>query len=305
MIQLPKEFKENIINRHGKIGKEWLNSTNEIIEKYKKQFNLSNIKLADNLSMNILIYANSSEYGEVVLKIGAPGETTIGEINYLRQYSSKYFAKCYYYNIDDRVMLLEKVNPGYNLMNIKNQQERINIFCTMLNNIIVNNTSNNEFKFYENIIKEKIEYVNNNKQDYTNILHMSDITNNLYNDIKKLNLPKYILHDDLQYKNIIKSNQGWKVIDPHGVIGEKVFETTHFIRNELLENGLERMDEIVALISNYLKEEKILIYKALYIITFCKIVYYIKAKYDSNFIFCNINICEKILEYISKLDKNR
>ena len=91
MIQLPKEFKENVINRYGKIGEEWLNSINEIIEKYKKQFNLSNIKLEDNLSMNILIYANSSEHGEVVLKIGTPGETTINEINYLRQYSSKYF----------------------------------------------------------------------------------------------------------------------------------------------------------------------------------------------------------------------
>ena len=53
MIQLPKEFKENIINRHGKIGEEWLNSTNEIIEKYKKQLELYEQALEQSMKMKV------------------------------------------------------------------------------------------------------------------------------------------------------------------------------------------------------------------------------------------------------------
>ncbi len=33
---LPIKFKENVVNRYGKKGKEWLNNINVIIDKYVK-----------------------------------------------------------------------------------------------------------------------------------------------------------------------------------------------------------------------------------------------------------------------------
>ena len=98
MIELPEEFKQSVVNRYQEKGIKWLNSIDKIIEKYEKKFNLNNMQLIENLSMNIVILANCKEYGEVVLKIGAPGKSTIGEINYIRSLHSKYFAKCYYSN---------------------------------------------------------------------------------------------------------------------------------------------------------------------------------------------------------------
>lgn len=288
-----------------KLGIKWLNSIDGIIEKYKKKFNLYNIRLVKNLTMNVLLFASSNEYGEVVMKIGAPGKTTISEINYMSLCSQKYFAKCYYYNIEDRVMIMEKIYPGYQLNNLKNQEERISVFCKILNNITIEEISKNTFQSYEESLKEKIEFVYNNKQKYSNILHMVDIVKNFYNEIKNMNLPKYILHNDLQHKNILKSNDEWKVIDPHGIIGEKIFETTQFIRAELEYTNLDKMDNIITLISKHLNEDKILIYKALYISTFLKLVYYIKAKYDINVICYNIEICDKISEYIYKNKRNK
>lgn len=298
MIELPKEFKQSIINRYAENGIEWLNSIDKIIEKYEKNFSLYNMHLVEKLSMNIVILANSDKYGEVVLKIGTPGKSVISEIEYISLFNSKYFAKCYYYNKEDRVMLLEKINPGYDLSCLKSQQERVNVFCKILNNIMVPSVSNTSFRTYEEIIEEKIETVYSDKQDYSNILYMIDIVNKLYNEIKRTSLPKYILHEDLQHKNILKSEDGWKAIDPHGTIGEKIFETTQFIRGELEYTSVEKLDEIVTLVSRCLKEDKILIYKALYITIFEKIVFFIKAKYDTNFIDYNIKVCEKIYKYI-------
>lgn len=276
MIELPKEFKKSVINRYEEKGIEWLNSIDKIIEKYKKKFSLYNMHLVEKLSMNIVILANCDKYGEVVLKIGAPEKSVISEINYISLLNSKHFAKCYYYNKEDRVMLLEKINPGYDLSYLKNQQERVNVFCEVLNNIMVPNVTNTSFRTYEEIIEDKIETVYGDKQYYSDILYMIDIVNELYNEIKKMNLPKYILHEDLQHKNILKSEDGWKAIDPHGTIGEEVFETTQFIRGELEHTSVEKLDEIVTLVSKTLKEDKMLIYKALYITIFEKIFFLLK-----------------------------
>lgn len=240
MIELPIEFKQNIINRYKKIGIKWLNSVHRIIEKYVKKFNLYNVKLVKELTMNVVLFASSDEYGEVVIKICSPSPTSFNEIKYMKLCSSKYFAKCYYFNIKDRVMILENIYPGYQLNHIKNQEERINIFCDMLNNIVTDDISKSTFPSYEKKLKETIKLVNNNKQKYSNILYMLDIISDSYNEI----------------------------------------------------------DKIVTLISKNLKEDKILIYKALYISIFSKVVFYIKNKYDRNVISYNIKVCEKISKYI-------
>ena len=168
----------------------------------------------------------------------------------------------------------------------------------MLNNLINLNVFSSEFRTYEEKIKEKIDDVYIDIQRYDKIIYMINIVNKLYSEIKNMNLPKYILHGDLQHKNILKTEYGWKAIDPHGIIGEKVFETTQFIRSELEYSGLDKIDEIVTLISKYIKEDKNLIYKALYISMFDKIVFYIKAKYDIKIIDYNIKLCEEIYKYI-------
>lgn len=93
-----------------------------LIEKYKTKFKLSNITIVKNLSINIVLYAYSEIYGDVVIKIGAPSNTTTSEINFIINSKSKYIVKCYYYNLEDRVMILEKIKPGEQL-NIVDKRE--------------------------------------------------------------------------------------------------------------------------------------------------------------------------------------
>lgn len=119
MLVLNDTFKEKIINRYQKDGIEWLNNFNTVVDKYKDMFNLSNIKILDNLSINIVIKAKSKDFGEVIMKIGAPGMTFLNEIKYINLLSLDNMVKCYYYNTDDRVMILENIYPGYNLTNVE------------------------------------------------------------------------------------------------------------------------------------------------------------------------------------------
>lgn len=250
--------------------------------------------------MNVLLFASSEKYGDVVVKIGSPSKTSISEINYINLCPTKHFVQCYYYNINDRIMILEKVSPGYSLKNLENQEERIAIFSNIYNTIITSNVSSKLFPSYEEIFKKRRNLVYNDRKTYSDILYMLDIANGLYAEIQNLHLPICILHNDLQHKNILRANHGWKVIDPHGVIGEKIFETAMFIREELKYVHLDEMDKTVEHISKYLKEDKTLIYKAMYITLFQKTIFYISAKYNMNIISYHAKICEKILEYLNK-----
>lgn len=305
MINLPDEFKRKIINRYGKDGHEWINNIDNIIEKYKKKFLLTNIRLVDNVSINVVLFAESAKLGSIVIKIGAPNKTIISEMNTIKYYSPNYFPKCYYYSIEDRVIILERIFPGYNLNTLETFEERLKIFVDISNNLLIpieNIKDKEHFLAFHDIFKSKIEYAYQNKSKYLDILWMIDKANNIYDKMHNMNLPKYLLHNDLHYKNILKSEDGWKAIDPHGIIGERVIELSQFIRSELdnvnLDNKCE-FDKVISLVSEYYKEDISLILETLYLYIVEKVIFYIKNKDSQNRILHNINICKKILRYMN------
>ena len=300
MLKLPNEFQIRIINRYGQEGKKWLENINNIVDTYADKMNLEDIKLLEKLSMNVIAFARTHQYGEVVLKIGAPGVTSESEIKVMKNYSTQYIPKCYYSSIEDRVMLLEKISPGYSLNNLKNKEERIKVFSNIADGLLNPTTNMKKFQTFEELFSKKIEYASLNKKDYSEIMWMIPIAQEMYSEIKKMKLPQYILHDDLHHKNILKAEDGWKAIDPHGIIGERVFETSHFIRAELEQVNIEEdeVEEIVSLLEKYYREDKYLILKALYINLILKVIWYIKNKYEESIISYNRKICETILKIL-------
>jgi len=297
MIELPNKFKENVINRYGIKGKEWLNNVNKIIDKYVEKFDLNNVRLADNLSINVVLYAASKEWRDIVLKVLAPTIISVNEINYMNMCSDKFFAKCYYSNLEDKVIILERLSPGYPLSTVDDMDERIKVFCNILNNVTNDLIYINGFKTLDDTLNERFNLALNSKE-YENVLGMVNNAIKLYKEIKNMNLPKYVLHDDLHHNNILKSKNDWKVIDPHGIVGEKVFETSQFIRSELSYTNLDDIDLVVSKLSKYIKEDKKLIYKALYVYLTSKVIYHIKVKHSKDKILKNIKICKIIENYL-------
>lgn len=232
------------------------------------------------------------------MKFGVPGPTSISEINVMKYYSSQYVAKTYYSSIEDRFQLLERVSPGYFLKNVENIEQRIQTFSDLANHLSILANDAEKFKTFEEIHNEKISYVYNNKTLFSDILWMIDISNNLYDNLQKMNLPKYILHNDLHHKNILKAGTSWKAIDPHGIVGERVFECCNFIRSEIeiSDSEINTIEKIITLVSEYFQEDKKLILEALYIYIIEKIICYTKDKHEPSKISYNIDICKKLLE---------
>lgn len=301
MLELPENFKEKIINRYAEKGQEWLNNLDTLIEKYTKKFELSDIQLIENLSINLVLLAKSGLYGDVVMKIGAPGPSTITEISLMQKYPPKYVPKCHFSSLDDGVMLLEKISPGYPLIHLENLEERVKVFCDLSNHLLLPAKDTGIFSTFDKLVKKRMEYAYQNKANFSDISWMIEMTEKLYKKIKAMNLSKYILHDDLHHKNILKSQTGWKAIDPHGIIGEKVIEVAQFIRFELEKTDLteDNIDKIITLVSQYFKEDKKLILEALFVVIVSeKIIWFIKNKENSQKVSYNIEVCKKLLNML-------
>ena len=66
MIILQEKFKESIVNRYNKDGIELLNNIDKLIKKYIDKYKLEDIRLVNQLTMNLIFLAKSREYGDVV-----------------------------------------------------------------------------------------------------------------------------------------------------------------------------------------------------------------------------------------------
>jgi len=299
MIEIPLKYRNEVINRYGNRGASWLDQIDDLVKKYQEKFKLTNIKLVDNLSINIVFKAHSAIFGDVFVKFSTPGSNAINEVNFINNCNSKYIVKCYYYDLTDRVMILESITPGTTLKEIKKRSERISIFAEIMNDLLMDDKDN---KYGEYRLKESF----NNLELYQDLdLNMElkiATAKKLYGEIEKANLKKYVLHRDLQHKNILKSENYFKVIDPHGLLGYKVFELTPFITIELtLENyNLNKLHEIVAEVSVAVNEDINLIYKALYVDTVNKIIFYMQSIADKEIVDFNNQLCSAIIMELEK-----
>jgi len=298
MLELPEKYIESIISMFGEEGKNWLDSINPILDKYINKFNLINIKLIDNLTYNLVLFAECEEYGKVILKIWLPDNEAKREMLVLEKYNENHTCKCYYSNKEDNIMILERLIPGETLHNIKNKEERIKLFCDVALNLIVKVEENLELPTYREVLNRTFKKAEKELERYVKIKELINMADTFYKEIENSNLQKYILHADLHHDNILTSGNNRKAIDPHGFIGEKALETARFIENEIKDEEITKDEilEIIELMSKYFKEEKKLICKCLFIDKVLSTCWDIEGNFEDAYINKDINTLQLILD---------
>lgn len=269
MLDLPEQYKTKIISIFGTLGENWLANVNVIVDKYIAKFNLSNLKIHEDLGINLILYAKCEKFGEIVLKVGLPvfNELIYRETKALEEFNGNGACKCYYSNQDDGIRILERLVPGEILHNVEDREERIKAFCNVALNLDVKLTNPIQLPTYREILDRSINQSDEQSEKYKSLKEFIVAANDLYKQIENSNLPKYLLHADLHHENILTSNNGRKAIDPHGFLGEKVMETARFMENEITKKEMnkENVFEVVDLMANYFNEDRVLICKALFI----------------------------------------
>lgn len=309
---LPKKYKMSIISMFGTIGETWLENLDKIINKYIEKFNLTNVKVHDELTMNLILYAHSEEFGEVVVKIGFPlfEELLIRETRSLENFDGNGVCRCYYFNLEDGVRILERLIPGRTLHTIEKRTDRIEAFCDLLLRLNVKSTKFIQLPTYREILDRSIKQSIEQPDKYKVLEKYIDAANELYKEIESRNLSKHLLHADLHHDNILISNKGIRAIDPHGFIGEKVLETARFIENEIQKKEIneENILEVISLIGAKIDEPEELICQSLfidYVLSTCWDIETNASKEHINDDINNLKLVNNVLFKLGSLNKGR
>lgn len=299
MLNLPDYYKTKIISMFGSLGESWLAKVPEVIDKYVAKFKLTNLQFHEDLSINLILYAECDKFGKIVLKIGLPifNELIYRETKALEEFNGKSACKCYYNNLDDGIRILERLVPGETLHNVEDREERIKAFCNVALSLDVKLVHHIQLPSYREILDRSINQSDEQPERFKSLKGLIITANDLYKEIENKNLSKYLLHADLHHHNILTSSNGRKAIDPHGFLGEKVLETARFMENEIEKQEISKDNilEVVNLMANYFSEDKALICKVLFIDYVLSTCWDIEMNFDNEHINRDINNLRLIL----------
>ena len=218
------KFEQNIINIYGNKGQQWLIDLPSIVAKIAQEWNLTNLKPVDNLSINYVLSGKQNSQ-EIILKLSLDTDLIFHEKTALMALAGYGAVPVIAYQ--NRALLLKKLSPAISLKAYlpERQTEALKIACEVTKKL-------SSAPFPQNIklstIEERFSLLDKAwpiPNDYLNLARQ--FRDHIFN----AHQTRKVLHGDLHHDNILRDGEAWKVIDPHGVIGFPINEVWAFVQD--------------------------------------------------------------------------
>lgn len=237
---------------------QWLKSVAENYPRLSEKWAITSFIPNQTSRYGLVLLAHSSRYGEVIIKLIPPfvGRYANEKSCYMAL-SEQYMCKLYDWDDAANALLLEQVKPGD--------------YAQFEDNVLLT-------RFWDSVFSAAKLVQDGQGKDYfaglltrlqnagTLAYCASPIAEHLKNAVSLYDRvfskdSLYLLHGDLHKFNILKGENGYVAVDPIGFRAPLAFETSRFIRNDVLRNeayGVEaRLALLTAYFGKWLPEEKI------------------------------------------------
>ena len=232
LIQIPEYFSASIHRFFGNEGDLWFSQLGDLLLRCIDKWNLRGCQIADNLSVNLICYAVSPEYGPVVLKIGFPHPEFFSELAALSLYRGRSICALYDADTELGAMLLARILPGYNLKALQDESERLKIALEVISHLPMSIEPHPSIPTFSDWIDRAFARARSEQKVNPAMLTYLDQAEKLFYEITALEPAHMLLHGDLHHENMLYSDDGgWVVIDPKGVTGIPSMEAGRFILN--------------------------------------------------------------------------
>jgi len=202
------------------------------LEVYSIKWKLDIEEFIDYYSVNCIFICRSEIYGPAVLKIGNPSNEVCTEVNLLKEYNGSCFCRVFDWDVDNGVILEERINPGIRLREEQSLEKRLSVFSNLFNGLHIQSYKSELYPTYYGWVSRISEYMSKRedyKELYKLMLKAKDMCASLSVDFSR----KMLLHGDLHHDNILLGvNDKYRIIDPKGVVGDPIFDIPRFILNE-------------------------------------------------------------------------
>ena len=244
-MEIPEYFLQKASRQFDDLDPAWVRELPSLLDRCVDTWQLRECRPIDDLSINLVCYAKSRHYGEVVQKIQGPHTERYTEITALLLYSGRHSCRLHAVDTSIPALLLERILPGSCLRSLKDKDEQLQIGVEMIAKLPIPIENNyglpNYFMWLENVTKRMhCEF-----HPDTTMKNLLTAAHGFYEDIEPSREPLVLLHGDLHHENILRrGDSDWVAIDPQGVVGAAFLEAGRFLQNHVIpEQGSIRPDE--------------------------------------------------------------
>jgi streptomycin 6-kinase len=234
---LPKQFIENVKITFGDKGVRWLQTLPDLVDDLSNRWNLSDLKIFNNLSFNFVASARYEPAGRrVVLKCGMPTEELSREIAVLRFYHGSGSPQIIKDDAALGAFLMEQVTPGTPLKSLfPHNETQANIIAAK----VITKLHAIETSIPPNLFLDMQQWntaLFNTEPDGPLTAQLLTLAKERLAHILATQTKTVLLHGDLHHDNILScADHEWVAIDPKGVIGDPAFEIGPFMYNPIPE----------------------------------------------------------------------
>ena len=219
---------KNIIKH---FGVEFYEKVSADIKKYAKLWDLSDFKQIDYYSVNCLFTCVSKNHGACVLKIGTRLETVKTEYYMLKDFNGNGLCKVYASDIENGILLIERIIPGTQLRDEPNLNIRLDEFCLLYKKLHKPPIHITKYLTYMDWVSNITAYMKT-RSDYIALRKKMIQAEAICRRLWEKYTDRLLLHGDFHHDNILLGKNGYCAIDPKGVVGDPVFDIPRFILNE-------------------------------------------------------------------------
>ncbi|MGM9950226.1 MAG: aminoglycoside phosphotransferase family protein [Lysinibacillus sp.] len=257
-MNIPLAFKKRIAMIFGREGERWLSALPSLVEQYAEKWRLQVGEPVEQLSYHYVVKVRDLEQRPLILKLGIPGEDVTREMHAVEVYGGERFAKLLAYDEADGVLLLERLEPGFMLSEIKEEEIAIHHFVEVWK--AIRRPAEGMFPSIREWFAGLGEYMGGYpKGDGPVPYSLVKKAQHYAREIEETSAANELLHGDLHHYNILyDAGRGWCAIDPKGVVGDAYFDLVPFLFNELYDQDVlkQRVEMICRML--HLQEERLL-----------------------------------------------
>jgi len=234
-LNLASDFVRRIVKVHGPAGESWIKNLPALRDLCFERWFLTTAGPLSDLSYNFLEKAKTKDGSEVILKLGPPNPELTTEILALKQYRGKGAVQLLQADPQLGALLLEQVQPGVNLLFIKDDKQAARIASQVMERLWRKIPDEGNFPtmadWCRGFSRYRKQFPASSGPLLPALIHKAE---KVSADLLQTQSTSLLLHGDLHHRNILlgKGNS-WVAIDPKGVIGESSFEVGSFLYNPI------------------------------------------------------------------------
>jgi streptomycin 6-kinase len=232
------------------VGKQWLKDLPQLIAECESRWDLIVAPPFAELSYNYVAPATMANGTEIVLKLGVSRPELGTEIEALRHYNGRGICRLLDADIDEGVLLLERLQPGVMLTAVAREDDEkattiaAEVMKKLWRPLPVKHNFPSIADWAEGLTDLRAAF-----DDSTGPFPpwLVEIAESLFEDLLSSSSKTVLLHGDLHHYNILSSErEPWLAIDPKGLSGEPAFEVAAFIRNPLDLNTWPQLEQTIS-----------------------------------------------------------